>query len=60
MKTTMKQNKLTMFIQYRLISKSRTFLRHIWRKYVLWYDYWTEVKLDDRKDRQNRHFKWNS
>jgi len=54
----MKNNKFILFMKYRFFIKTRRFVKNTVRKYIFWYDYWNELKLDNRRDRQNKHFKW--
>lgn len=46
------------FFKYHFFGKTRSFIKHIYRKYVLWYDYWSEIKLSKRQERHNKHFRW--
>ena len=52
------KKKIYYFFKYHFFIKSRSFVKHVFRKYVLWYDYWTMEKLENRQERQNKHFKW--
>lgn len=53
----MGHNKFELFMQYRFFIKTRSFIKNTYQKYILWYDYWNEKRLDDRRDRQNKRFR---
>ncbi|MCQ2589025.1 MAG: hypothetical protein MJ179_01240 [Treponema sp.] len=46
------------FFKYHFFGKTRSFIKHIYRKYVLWYNYWSEKRLCKRQERHNKHFRW--